>query len=421
MPPPPPGSWNATSSGAASQQRFQSANRRRATFHDVQRFLRRIDISAELVAAVEYYRREYLVRGGAAVLPNGPRGGVPAFFTGSLDEWVRVEAVLPFFQMVVSTHGLQSEGEGIVRFGIENISHRQFDIVVGPHKGGAHVVCFSHLLKEGPRRLTHDRLRSLRPATATTSSRGGGGAEVASFVSCCVVLVDVEEPQLDILTWINLTCAEEEVVLQLCWTWSEAMALMEGLGEGGGEPPERRSSIAGNGSSSSSVQIMIGALSQTPALMSRQDVIRASNKVSSVAELLLQTEHALSGLPGIGARKAKRIQGVFHAPFPTTEARLDDIWLESAAAEDSHPPTTKVDAQSLTLECSTKSAPLFSHAFVVNSRSHVKDSRHGSEEKTTSVSLAATTTGARRLPNASVGFKAALDDMLRRELEDGED
>lgn len=395
---------------------------------------RHIEVSAEWIAPLEHMRRESLVGGvvgstsvddmifeatrgatsaGVTALRSAS-GNMPLYFRGSGDEWHRVEALLPIMQSVaaeVSSHG------GVVRMGIEHIGRHRFDLVVGPHKGGVVMVHFSHLLREGVRGLMHERLASI----STAASLGH------HFVTCCLLMIDVEEPQQDVLSWINLTCLEHRVTLQLCWSWSDAKAAIEGIDEGGGDhlagSAQQYQRGRGNGSTASTVQTMIAALSQTPALMSRQDVIRAANKVGTVAELLLLAESDLEGLPGIGARKAKRIESVFRAPFPTTDARLDDVWVNDAnsaiqdatvAAAAVPPPTTlphDVDESHpldpVQMPVMAAIDPHASAASLAPPSPSAPDHRGGLLRGSTH--------------QTSAAFKQALSDMLHRELDDDDE
>jgi hypothetical protein len=407
-----------------------------------------IEVSAEWVLPLHQHRHESMVRaaaGGADVVAAGTHrstnsfhtdasspphpvttsaaavrrvaggGTVPLYFTGSVDEWHRIEALLPFMVHLVSDVSTTAGGlGGTARMGIEHAGRRQFDVVIGPHKGGAVLVHFTQLLREGVRNLMHHRISSLGAAGQSLS---------AHFLSSCLVLVDVEEPQQDILSWINLTCLEHRVTLQLCWSWQDVKSAICGINEGGGgdgySGGSHHQSVGGRGAQVSAVQTMMTALSQTPALMSKQDVIRAANKVNTVAELLLLTEASLSGLPGIGPRKAKRIEAVFHAPFPTTEARLEDVWLAQSAENEIDDRGPLVPARPAVQE-TTLEAPESARSDENASSTSMPTLVPAPHAMASHDAPAADAPTPRRVPNASTAFKEALNRMLQAELEDAD-
>ncbi|CUG90423.1 DNA repair protein, putative [Bodo saltans] len=434
-------------------RRFQASTNAAASWRP-----KHIEVSAEWVTPLHQHRHESLVRGNTSNNDSGSGGNasssqpqsttsrigtVPLYFNGSVDEWHRIEALRPFMSnLVADTTSPQTAAgggsKGTVRMGIEHSGRRQFDIVIGPHKGGVVMVHFTHLLREGVRTLIHNRISSLGAAGQSSS---------VHFLSCCLLMVDVEEPQQDTLSWINLLCLEHRVTLQLCWSWQDAKAAIDGIDEGGGGDGygggahQQHGGRCGPGRASA-VQTMMTALSQTPALMSKQDVIRAANKVNTVAELLLLTEAALSGLPGIGPKKAKRIEGVFHAPFPTTEARLNDVlWLDDTdvvapppsaftTVVNNHPswrteeetsdqntatvvPTTNMPSLRPTHE--SVDAPR--HAPTRGSSTSVQDTTM----PPSSITGATNIPTPRRLPNASTAFKEALNKMMQQELDNNDE
>lgn len=221
-------------------------------------------------------------------------------------------------------HLMQSFGSSQVRLGgLQQTTFAQiFDFVSGAHgQIKALVNFFSVLLHEASRSAWRRRLLHVQPPTSASSS-----------IVACIIFMDMEEPQLDVMSWLDMLCLELRVGLVLVWSWAEAAAFLEG-------PFNDAGVSRGFDANAAPIPILAAALGQTPALLSRQDVVRATNRVSTVADLLLLGQQELASLPGIGAKKVRRITGVFHAAFPSTQPHLRDILVPDAERPSTDAPT----------------------------------------------------------------------------------
>ncbi|CBH12259.1 DNA repair protein, putative [Trypanosoma brucei gambiense DAL972] len=142
---------------------------------------------------------------------------------------------------------------------------------------------------------------------------------------CVVLLLRVvsEEVRPDILAWLNLHCSVEQGCgVMLFWTDEECAAYLEGLSDSNVATADY---CVGVRRDSTPMQLLIDALTQTPQLMTRNDVVRAVNSFGSVAGLLTATAEQLTELPGFAQKKAGRLHAVLNAPFNTSRCLVADV------------------------------------------------------------------------------------------------
>ncbi|ESL06237.1 DNA repair protein [Trypanosoma rangeli SC58] len=142
-----------------------------------------------------------------------------------------------------------------------------------------------------------------------------------------LLLVGVTDPRPDVLVWLNLHCSVElRCTVMLCWTEEECASYLEGLAD---------SSVASvdycmtSKKESAPIPVLIEAFTQTPQLMTRNDVVRAAHRYGSVAELLTASAEDLAFLPGFGPKRAGRLYTVLHAGFRGSCRRVSELLSES--------------------------------------------------------------------------------------------
>ncbi|PWV16526.1 putative DNA repair protein [Trypanosoma cruzi] len=142
-----------------------------------------------------------------------------------------------------------------------------------------------------------------------------------------LLLVDSTDPRPDVLAWLNLHCSVElRCAVMLCWTEEECASYLEGLAVFSVGSVDYRPS---NKKESAPIPVLIEAFTQTPQLMTRNDVVRAAHRYGSVAELLTASLEDLTSLPGFGPKRAGRLHNVLHAGFHASRRLLSDLLTES--------------------------------------------------------------------------------------------
>ncbi|CAD2214747.1 DNA excision repair protein ERCC-1 [Angomonas deanei] len=128
-----------------------------------------------------------------------------------------------------------------------------------------------------------------------------------------VFLLNDGDTHPDFIRWVNLYCGIRFTVL-LCWEESEVITLLASL-------CRSRSSIGSRPNPSAPpttgdpVPILLAALTQSPQVVSRPDVIRICNLKPTVRDLLKLSSADIQQLPGIGEKKSVRLETLFNTPF----------------------------------------------------------------------------------------------------------
>lgn len=174
------------------------------------------------------------------------------------------------------------------------------------------VVCdYAFVTDDRNRDALLSRLTHLRQATARA-------------MMVLIVWMTTVEPALDILTWVNIECGVYlSCSVALCWTLDEIAQFMQSLSTSftmsfdySARAPTR---------STAPLPVLIDALTQTPQMLNRIDVVRLANRHRSVADLLSSTADNLQNIPGLGAKKLARFEALLHAPFLASHQRVSDI------------------------------------------------------------------------------------------------
>lgn len=160
------------------------------------------------------------------------------------------------------------------------------------------------------------RLVSLTAQTRTSAGR-----------VALLLLVGPMEPRPDVLLWLNLYCSVEmNCGVMLCWSEEECANYLEGLAESCVASVDYRMARKRE---DAPIPVLIDAFTQTPQLMTRNDVVRAAHRFGSVAALLLAAPDDLTSLPGLGPKKAARLHAVLHAGFHTSRRLVSDVVTET--------------------------------------------------------------------------------------------
>ncbi|RNF10652.1 DNA repair protein [Trypanosoma conorhini] len=142
-----------------------------------------------------------------------------------------------------------------------------------------------------------------------------------------LLLVGATDPRPDVLVWLNLHCSvEQRCAVMLCWNEEECASYLEGLTDGSVASVDYRTNSK---KESAPIPVLIEAFTQTPQLMTRNDVVRAAHRYGSVAELLTASAEDLASLPGFGPKRAGRLHTVLHAGFHASRRLVSEVLPES--------------------------------------------------------------------------------------------
>ena len=190
----------------------------------------------------------------------------------------------------------------------------------------------SELQDRQRQRQLEDRIRLSRPQQ---------NSKTQAFV--VLVLCDVEEPHMDVLSWLNEVCLARECSLQMAWSNEDAARLLEGLVESASVSTDfvtrRREDAA--------LPALIDALTQPGSQITRQDALKLANKFGTVADILMLAPDSVAAMPGFGPKKSKRVGDIFRTPFapsaPSQGPSASDVVVTAATRQNA---TTHRPAQS---------------------------------------------------------------------------
>lgn len=163
-----------------------------------------------------------------------------------------------------------------------------------------------------------------------------------------MVWVTNPEPSLEVLSWLNLECGvAQQCGLLLVWSVEDMVQFLASLVASAVTSLEFNAT-ARHAASDAPLPILIDALTQTPQIVTRNDVVRIANRKTCMADVLMSEAADWEGIAGFGQKKAQRLQHLFRTPFlssqQTVESFLGGSAAESALAS-SHPAsTTKLTA-----------------------------------------------------------------------------
>ncbi|ORC87860.1 putative DNA repair protein [Trypanosoma theileri] len=163
-----------------------------------------------------------------------------------------------------------------------------------------------------------------------------------------LLLSGSQDPRPDVLAWLNIHCSVElNCLVMLCWTEEECASFLEGLADSSLGSVNYR--IARK-KESTPVPVLIDAFTQTPQLMTRNDVVRAAHRFGSAAKLFTVTSEDLAVIPGFGQKKAERLFAVLNASFQTSRRSVSEVLPSQTAPND----VDKVGKESVRLPAQEK-------------------------------------------------------------------
>ncbi|KAG5504891.1 hypothetical protein JKF63_04337 [Porcisia hertigi] len=176
------------------------------------------------------------------------------------------------------------------------------------------------------------------------------------------------EVSLETLSWLNLECGvAQQCGLILVWSVDDAVQYLMSLAtsavtsvEYSGTPRPRVGDAP--------LPVLIDALTQTPQVVTRNDVVRIANRKTCMADVILSEASEWEDIPGLGHRKAARLQHLFRTPFLSSQQRIDSflpasgdrVFATTSSAMPSRPPKPAgqpVAQFAATLSVETASAP----------------------------------------------------------------
>ncbi|KAK7196534.1 hypothetical protein NESM_000591100 [Novymonas esmeraldas] len=134
-----------------------------------------------------------------------------------------------------------------------------------------------------------------------------------------------EEPSLASLSWFNLECGvAHQCGLVLVWSADDAAQFLASLAASAVTSLEF-SGTARSHVGDAPLPVLIDALTQTPQVVTRNDVVRIANRASCMAEVLMSEAQEWEGIAGFGRKKAARLQHLFRTPFLSSQQRVDSL------------------------------------------------------------------------------------------------
>ena len=157
-------------------------------------------------------------------------------------------------------------------------------------------------------------VRSAAPSDAPLPTVNG--RQVCALVVYC----NIEEPDADVLTYINEVCLAKGAQLLLAWTPGEIAGYVLALTESVTSARNAMNRPKG----SASMEAVLDCLA-TSKLMQKPDATRFADKFRTPAELFGATLSDLEQLPQFGVTKARKMHALLHLEFPTTRMRLEEM------------------------------------------------------------------------------------------------
>ncbi|KAG5479012.1 hypothetical protein LSCM1_02854 [Leishmania martiniquensis] len=135
----------------------------------------------------------------------------------------------------------------------------------------------------------------------------------------------IVEVSLETLTWLNLQCGvAQQCGLVLVWSVDDAVQYLASLATSAVRSLEF-SGAARPLIGDAPLPVLIDALTQTPQVVTRNDVVRIANRKASMADLLMSEASELESIAGLGHKKAARLQHLFRTPFLSSHYRVDSF------------------------------------------------------------------------------------------------
>jgi hypothetical protein len=189
------------------------------------------------------------------------------------------------------------------------------------------IVCVIETMSEikflGEGKKTHFETKLERTRRYTNSS-----------MQYALVLVDISEPDLRVLSMLNESCMSAHFTLLLFWSWEEVAQTLLTL-TNNSAPKERYNTAGETGASGA----FVNAFSILPGITTTDLVRLVNERPTTVDDLLGVTAEDLAQLPGFGDKKSELFLAVLNCDLRatlTSTSALPLIPLESDDVED-HP------------------------------------------------------------------------------------
>jgi hypothetical protein len=133
------------------------------------------------------------------------------------------------------------------------------------------------------------------------------------------------EPSLEILSWLNLECGvAQQCGLLLVWSVEDMVQFLASLVASTVASLEFNAA-ARHDAGDAPLPTLIDALTQTPQIVTRSDVVRIANRKTCMADVLMSEAEDWEGIAGLGTKKAKRLQHLFRAPFLSSQQTVESF------------------------------------------------------------------------------------------------
>lgn len=138
------------------------------------------------------------------------------------------------------------------------------------------------------------------------------------------------EPSLEILSWLNLECGvAQQCGLLLVWSVEDVVQFLASLVASAVTSLEFNAT-ARHAVGDAPLPILIDALTQTPQIVTRNDVVRIANRKTCMADVLMSEAADWGGIVGLGQKKAQRLQHLFRTPFLSSQQTVESFLGTSA-------------------------------------------------------------------------------------------
>ncbi|CAM45050.1 conserved hypothetical protein [Leishmania braziliensis MHOM/BR/75/M2904] len=161
-----------------------------------------------------------------------------------------------------------------------------------------------------------------------------------------VQMNSIAEVPLETLSWLNLECGvAQQCGLILVWSVNDAVQYLASLAASAVTSLEF-SGAARARVGDAPLPMLIEALTQTPQVVTRSDVVRIANRKTCMADVLMSEASEWAGIAGLGHKKATRLQHLFRTPFLSSHQRIDSF--VEAAGDSSFATTSKATESNFT-------------------------------------------------------------------------
>ncbi|KPA81945.1 hypothetical protein ABB37_04175 [Leptomonas pyrrhocoris] len=142
------------------------------------------------------------------------------------------------------------------------------------------------------------------------------------------------EPSLEVLSWLNLECGvAQQCGLLLVWSVEDVVQFLASLVASAVTSLEF-SVAAHQDVRDAPLPVLIDALTQTPQIVTRNDVVRIANRKTCLADVLMSEAGDWEGIAGLGHKKATRLQHLFRMPFLSSQQTVESF-INNGDAQDS--------------------------------------------------------------------------------------